>query len=71
MSNVATAKGVVTASYLDRFAGVLVDSESDLRTVARDRDTIVEVVDQTVAGLNYITTRDRVEILKEYKNIFV
>lgn len=69
LPNTQLTRRLLKEKRLLSFAGVLVDSESDLRTVARDRDTIVEVVDQTVAGLNYITTRDRVEILKEYKNI--
>ena len=32
-------------------------------------DTNLAAIDQTIAGLNYITTRDRIEILEEYSNI--
>lgn len=33
------------------------------------RHAIIEVVDQTTAGLNFITKRDRVEILEEYARV--
>ncbi len=51
------------------FRGELVNSESDLRGSASADRATVEIVDQTVAGLNFITTRDRIEIFNEYVGV--
>ena len=51
------------------FGGKLVSSEAELRGSALADKVRVEIVDQTVAGLNFITTRDRIEILREYLNV--
>jgi radical SAM superfamily enzyme YgiQ (UPF0313 family) len=69
LPNTQLTRRLLKENRLLSFTGERVTSESELRTSARDQDTVVEVVDQTVAGLNFITTRDRVEILKEYKNV--
>jgi hypothetical protein len=69
LPNTQLTRRLLKENRLLSFSGERVTSEAELRSSARDKDTLVEVVDQTVAGLNFITTRDRVEILKEYKNI--
>ncbi|MDA9951315.1 B12-binding domain-containing radical SAM protein [Oligoflexaceae bacterium] len=52
---------------IDSFGQVI--SEERDKYVTSVRDLHFDVEDQTTGGLNYITTRDRVEILKEYQNI--
>ena len=69
LPNTQLTRRLLKENRLLSFSGERVSSESELRQSARDSNTVVEVVDQTVAGLNFITTRDRVEILKEYKNV--
>ncbi len=51
------------------FSGKLVADEKDLRGSALADKAMVEIVDQTVAGLNFITSRDRIEIFNEYLNV--
>jgi radical SAM superfamily enzyme YgiQ (UPF0313 family) len=51
------------------FAGQPVKTEAELLASASHKGALVEVVDQTVSGLNYVTTRDRVEILEEYVRV--
>ena len=42
---------------------------SELKASALHDKAMTEVVDQTLAGLNFITTRDRIEIFEEYVNV--
>lgn len=67
LPNTQLTRRLLKEKRLLSFAGKPITSEADLHMSARDKDTLVDVVDQTVAGLNFVTTRDRVEILKEYK----
>lgn len=69
LPNTQLTRRLLKEKRLLSFAGELINDEADLHSSARDKDTFVEVVDQTVAGLNFITTRDRIEILTEYKNV--
>src|SRR5262245_21902766 len=49
------------------FSGLLADEAKE--GAATMEQSVVEVVDQTLAGLNFITTRPRAEILQEYCNV--
>jgi hypothetical protein len=52
------------------FTGKLITSEAELRSSAlQDEHAMTDVVDQTVSGLNFVTTRDRIEIFSEYVNV--
>ena len=51
------------------FTGKLVSTEAEAASSARAEGSMVEVVDQTLAGLNFVTTRDRLEIFEEYESV--
>jgi len=51
---------------MDMQGNILSTAQMNIAKISRDMDS--GVVDQTLAGLNYITTRDRCEILIEYGN---
>src|SRR4030095_16757240 len=47
----------------------VVSTEAEAASSARAEGSMVEVVDQTLAGLNFVTTRDRLEIFEEYESV--
>jgi hypothetical protein len=70
LPNTQLSRRLLKEERLLSFRGELIRSDSDLREKAYDVEhSIAEVVDQTVAGLNFITTRDRFEIFEEYLNV--
>lgn len=50
------------------FSGEIVGHDG-ITAAAIQEGATADVIDQTVAGLNYVTTRDRVEIMREYGNV--
>jgi radical SAM superfamily enzyme YgiQ (UPF0313 family) len=70
LPNTQLSRRLLKENRLLSFRGELIKTESDLREKAYDvENSIAEVVDQTVAGLNFITTRNRFEIFEEYLNV--
>jgi hypothetical protein len=51
------------------FDGKIVGPEEKANVSAQVEGSIFEIADQTIAGLNFITTRDRIEILEELRNV--
>ena len=51
------------------FQGNIVNPSQSPTLAARAKGSSLEVVDQTVSGLNFITTRPRSEIIKEYQSV--
>jgi radical SAM superfamily enzyme YgiQ (UPF0313 family) len=70
LPNTQLSRRLLKEGRLLSFKGELVQNEEELRSKAYEvESSIAEVVDQTVAGLNFITTRDRFEIFEEYLNV--
>ena len=69
LPNTQLTRRLLREKRLLSFGGHLVASEAELHSSALAEGSALEVVDQTLAGLNFITTRDRVEIFDEYKNV--
>jgi radical SAM superfamily enzyme YgiQ (UPF0313 family) len=68
LPNTQLSRRLQKEGRLLNFNGELV-AEGESVFAAHVDKSKVEVVDQTIAGLNFIPTRDRAEILREYKNI--
>lgn len=66
LPNTQLTRRLLKEGRLLSFRGELVQSQEELRSSAKAEDSALEVVDQTLAGLNFVTTRDRLEIFKEY-----
>ena len=62
------SRRLVKEKRLMDMAGNVLDT-SYINVAKFSKDTKLGAIDQTIAGLNYITTRDRIEILDEYRNI--
>jgi radical SAM superfamily enzyme YgiQ (UPF0313 family) len=60
---------LVREGRLMDFTGKVVSTEAEAASSARAEGSMVEVVDQTLAGLNFVTTRDRLEIFEEYESV--
>jgi len=69
LPNTQLTRRLLKEGRLLSFRGKRVTSEADLRGGAHAGESAVEVVDQTIAGLNFVTTRDRLEIFEEYENV--
>jgi hypothetical protein len=69
LPNTQLTRRLLKEKRLLSFTGKLVTSEEELRGSARAERSLLEVVDQTLAGLNFITTRDRIDIFNEYKTV--
>lgn len=69
LPNTQLTRRLLKEGRLLSFGGKLVTSEDELRSSATAEASLTEVVDQTLAGLNFITTRDRLEIFAEYQNV--
>lgn len=69
LPNTQLTRRLLKEKRLLSFAGHLVTSEEELSMSAVAEGSALEVVDQTLAGLNFITTRDRVTIFEEYQNV--
>jgi len=65
LPNTQLTRRLIREKRLMDFSGNLVDDFSVMQR-ARVEDMAVEALDQTVAGLNYVTTRDRNVIVEEY-----
>lgn len=62
------SRRLIREGRLLSFRGTKVASEEELRLSAKVDLANVAIVDQTVSGLNFVTTRNRFEILEEYIN---
>jgi radical SAM superfamily enzyme YgiQ (UPF0313 family) len=69
LPNTQLTRRLLKERRLLSFTGKLVTSEQELRDSATADSSMLEVVDQTLAGLNFITTRDRIDIFTEYRNV--
>ncbi len=63
------SRRLIREDRLLSFSGARVRSEDELRNSAKVSLANVAIVDQTVAGLNFVTTRNRFEIFEEYANV--
>lgn len=68
LPNTQLTRRLVKEGRLLSFQGEPIESEKDMFTRRTNNDA-VPLVDQTLAGLNFVTTRDRVQILTEYLNV--
>ena len=68
LPNTQLTRRLAKEGRLISFNGEVV-KDGQVRHAAVQAGATAEVVDQTVAGLNYVTTRDRVEILREFLNV--
>ncbi len=69
LPNTQLTRRLLKERRLLSFRGKLVTSEAELKASAKADGSMLEVVDQTLAGLNFITTRDRIEIFEEYRSV--
>jgi hypothetical protein len=69
LPNTQLTRRLLKEKRLLSFQGKLIHSEDEIWASATAQNSVLDVVDQTVAGLNFVTTRDRLEILSEYKNV--
>jgi radical SAM superfamily enzyme YgiQ (UPF0313 family) len=69
LPNTQLTRRLIREGRLLNFRGQRVQSEADLRGSANMAESNVAIVDQTVAGLNFVTTRNRFEIIEEYINV--
>jgi len=69
LPNTQLTRRLLKEGRLLSFRGERVHSIDELRKSASSKNSLVEVVDQTIAGLNFVTTRDRVEIQEEYARV--
>ncbi len=69
MPNTQMTRRLIKQGRLLSFQGRLVRSKKEILSSARVEDSLLGVLDQRIAGLNFVTTRDRLEILGEYKNV--
>jgi radical SAM superfamily enzyme YgiQ (UPF0313 family) len=67
LPNTQLTRRLIREERLMDFSGNLVNNET-MALRARVEDLAVEALDQTVAGLNYVTTRDRRRIVDEFLN---
>jgi radical SAM superfamily enzyme YgiQ (UPF0313 family) len=69
LPNTQLTRRLVKEGRLMDFSGNLIDDPKKMMNRARVKDIKVEALDQTVAGLNYVPTRHRQEIVDELVNI--
>jgi hypothetical protein len=69
LPNTQLTRRLLKEGRLLSFQGRLVSSEKEMIESAHAEGSVLEVVDQTLAGLNFVTTRDRMETLDEYQNV--
>lgn len=70
LPNTQLSRRLLKEGRLLSFRGELIRNEDEMKGKAYDvENSITEVVDQTVAGLNFITTRNRFQIFEEYLNV--
>lgn len=66
LPNTQLTRRLLKEKRLFNFQGEPISNMEQMRSGARSSGAIVKVVDQTVAGLNFTPTRDRIEILEEF-----
>lgn len=69
LPNTQLTRRLLKEERLLNFRGERVSNEADLLRSARVDTSNVYIADQTVAGLNFITTRNRFDIINEYINV--
>ena len=69
LPNTQLTRRLLKEKRLLSFYGQLISSETEMFSRGDGLEAPIEIVDQTLAGLNYITTRDRIEILTEFSQV--
>src|SRR5262249_31159407 len=69
LPNTQLTRRLLAEKRLFNFQGEPISSMEEMRSGARAKSSVFKVVDQTVAGLNFAPTRDRIEILQEFMNV--
>ena len=69
LPNTQLTRRLLKEGRLLSFQGKLITSESEMFAASSAHNAPVEIVDQTLAGLNFITTRDRLRIFREYRSV--
>jgi radical SAM superfamily enzyme YgiQ (UPF0313 family) len=69
LPNTQLTRRLLKEGRLLGFDGKIVGPDGARKAAAEVEGSVFEVADQTVAGLNFVTTRDRREILEEYRNV--
>lgn len=69
LPNTQLTRRLLRERRLMSFQGELISSEHDMFVRRGGETAHVPLIDQTLAGLNYVTTRDRVQILREFSRV--
>jgi radical SAM superfamily enzyme YgiQ (UPF0313 family) len=69
LPNTQLVRRLLREKRLLDFRGDLVETEEQLVGCANQSDSFVPVIDQTLAGLNFRTDRDRMDILQDYLTV--
>jgi hypothetical protein len=67
--NTQLARRLFKEERLLNFRGEIVENADQILVCADSTDSNVPIIDQTVAGLNFRTGRDRLEIMQDYVNV--
>ncbi len=69
LPNTQLTRRLLKEGRLLSFNGKLIRSQDEMFHASNAEHSPIEVVDQTLAGLNFVTTRDRMQIFREYKSV--